>query len=106
MRVSGFHNPQLAIRLGTLHVKNIDELYRQGKAHLEAKRYADALESLRQVRALNPGHYQDTNQLIVEAQTAMQKQKWQARPVASKKGCFLTGVFTLIAILLVLVSIT
>jgi outer membrane protein assembly factor BamD (BamD/ComL family) len=57
----------------------IDALYRQGKEHLAAQRYADALAAFRQARAMYAGHYKDTDQLIVEAQTKMQKQKWQAR---------------------------
>ena len=85
--------------------KDIDALYRQGMEHLAAREYDAALVALRQVRLKFAGHYQDTDQLIVEAQTAMQKQKWQARPVASKKGCFLTGMLALIAILSALNSI-
>ena len=60
--------------------KDIDALYRQGKEHLAAESYAAALAAFRQVRLKFAGHYKDTDQLIVEAQTAMQKQKWQARP--------------------------
>jgi cyclophilin family peptidyl-prolyl cis-trans isomerase len=38
------------------------------------------------VRSRHVGHYKDIDQLIVEAQTAMQKQKWQARkPLATNK---------------------
>jgi hypothetical protein len=59
---------------------DIDALYRQGKEQLAAQRYTDALTVLRQARLIYVGHYKDTDQLIVEAQTKMQKQKWQARP--------------------------
>lgn len=82
-----------------LRMKEIDTLYRQGKEHLEAKRYSDALAALRKARLMYASHYKDTDQLIVEAQTAMQKENWQARPVTSaKKGCFLTGALALIVI--------
>lgn len=83
-----------------LRMKEIDTLYRQGKEHLQAKRYSDALAALRKARLMYASHYKDTDQLIVEAQTAMQKENWQARPITStKKGCFLTGALGVIAIL-------
>lgn len=82
-----------------LRMSDIDVLYRQGKGHLEAKRYDPALAALRKARLMYASHYKDTDALIVEAQTAMQKENWQARPAASKKGCFLTGALALLAIL-------
>jgi cyclophilin family peptidyl-prolyl cis-trans isomerase len=82
-------------------MKSVDELYQHGKAHLAAQRYADALELLRQARAMNPGHYKDTDQLIVEAQTKMQKQKWQARPAreSNNRNLFIVGALALALIL-------
>jgi cyclophilin family peptidyl-prolyl cis-trans isomerase len=82
-------------------MKDVDALYREGKAHLEAKRYDEALAALRKARLMYASHYKDTDALIVEAQTAMQKENWQARPqtAAAKKGCFLTGMLALMAIL-------
>ncbi len=75
-----------------LRMRDIDNLYKQGKAHLEAQRYNDALTSLRKARLMYASHYKDVDALIVEAQTALQKQNWETRPVASqKKGCFLLG---------------
>jgi len=82
-----------------LRMKDIDTNYRQGKEHLEAKRYDQALAALRKARLMYASHYKDTDALIVEAQTAMQKENWQARPVTAKKGCFLTGTLALLAIL-------
>ncbi len=83
-----------------LRMKEIDTLYRQGKEHLQAKRYSDALAALRKARLMYASHYKDTDQLIVEAQTALQKENWQARPApATKKGCFLTSVLALVMLL-------
>jgi cyclophilin family peptidyl-prolyl cis-trans isomerase len=80
-----------------LRMKEIAALYQQGKEHLAARRYADALAALRQARLLYAGHYKDTDQLIVEAQTAMQKQKWQARPAraSNTRNVFLVGALAL-----------
>jgi hypothetical protein len=78
-----------SVEEGEILLREIDALYREGKAHLEARRYADALAALRKARLMYASHYKDTDTLIVEAQTAMQKETWQARPqVAVKKGCF------------------
>ncbi len=84
-----------------LRMKEIDTNYQQGKAHLAAQHYPEALGALRKARLMYASHYKDTDALIVEAQTAMQKENWQARSqtVASKKGCFLTGTLALIAVL-------
>ena len=81
--------------------KDIDALYRQGKEHLAAREYDAALAAFRQVRLKFAGHYQDTDQLIVEAQTAMQKQKWQARPprAPSKINPWVIGGMILLVIL-------
>jgi len=89
-----------------LRMKDIDALYRQGKEHLQNKQYDQALAALRKARLMYASHYKDTDQLIVEAQTAMQKGNWQARPVASKKGCFLTGALMLIVIVTTLLLIS
>ncbi len=88
-----------------LRMRDIDTLYRQGKADLGAQRYNEALAALRKARLMYASHYKDTDALIVEAQTAMQKENWQARPqaAAGKKGCFLMGgAFGLIATLSIL----
>lgn len=83
-----------------LRMKDIDANYRLGKEHLEAKHYDEALAALRKARLMYASHYKNTDALIVEAQTAMQKENWQSRPVTStKKGCFLTGALALLAIL-------
>jgi cyclophilin family peptidyl-prolyl cis-trans isomerase len=75
-----------------LRMRDIDNLYKQGKAHLQAQRYNEALGSLRKARLMYASHYKDVDALIVDAQTALQKQNWGTRPVTSqKKGCFLLG---------------
>jgi cyclophilin family peptidyl-prolyl cis-trans isomerase len=90
-----------------LRMKDIDAHYRQGKEYLQAKQYDQALAALRKARLMYASHYKDTDQLIVEAQTAMQKANWQARPATSaKKGCFLTGALALITILSTLLLIS
>ena len=88
-----------------LRMRDIDALYRQGKTELEAQRYPQALAALRKARLMYASHYKDTDALIVEAQTAMQKGNWQARPqgATTKKGCLLTGgALTLLAVLSIL----
>src|SRR5574341_156167 len=77
-----------------LRMREIDTLYKQGQVHLEAQRYADALAALRKARLMYASHYKDVDALIVQAQTALQKENWQARPqtASSKKGCFPLGV--------------
>jgi cyclophilin family peptidyl-prolyl cis-trans isomerase len=84
-----------------LRMKDIETLYQQGKAHLEAHRHTEALTALRKARLMYASHYKDTDQLIVEAQAAMQKENWQARPATTSKGCFLLG--SLIALIAMLV---
>src|SRR3990172_7079598 len=88
-----------------MSLEEIDALYRQGKARLQAKQYGEALTALRKARLMYASHYKDTDALIVEAQTAMQKENWQTRPQVSpsKKGCFLLGgMIALIATVFVL----
>lgn len=97
-----FHGAEAKLQW-TLRMKEIDALYRQGKEHLAAQRYADALTALRQARLLYAGHYKDTDQLIVEAQRAMQQSQWRARSVTQKKGCFLTSALALVALILIFV---
>lgn len=84
-----------------LRMRDIDKLYREGKAHLEAQRYTEALTALRKARLMYASHYKDIDALIVQAQTAMQKQNWETRPVTnSKKGCFLFG--SLLALIVII----
>lgn len=84
-----------------LRMKDIESWYQQGKAHLAAQRYSDALSALRKARLMYASHYKDTDQLIVEAQTAMQKENWQTRSMTPRKGCFLFGVLGALVGLLV-----
>ncbi len=66
-----------------LRMRDIDKLYRDGKAKLEAGQYEAALVPLRKARVMYASHYKDVDDLIVQAQTALQKEKWAARPSAA-----------------------
>jgi hypothetical protein len=66
-----------------LRMRDIDKLYRDGKAKLEAGEYEAALVPLRKARVLYASHYKDVDDLILQAQTALQKEKWDARPAAA-----------------------
>lgn len=65
-----------------LRMRDIDKLYREGKAKLEAGEHEAALVPLRKARVMYASHYKDVDDLILQAQTALQKEKWDARPVA------------------------
>jgi cyclophilin family peptidyl-prolyl cis-trans isomerase len=65
-----------------LRMRDIENLYRQGKAKLDAGQYEAALVPLRKARLMFASHYKDVDDLIVQAQTALQKEKWEARPMA------------------------
>lgn len=61
-----------------LRMRDIDKLYREGKAKLEAGEYEAALAPLRKARVMYASHYKDVDELIVEAQTKLQQQKWDS----------------------------
>lgn len=63
-----------------LRMRDIDKLYREGKAKLEAGEYEAALAPLRKARVMYASHYKDVDDLIVQAQTKLQQEKWDARP--------------------------
>ncbi len=63
-----------------LRMRDIDKLYRDGKAKFEAGEYQAALAPLRKARVMYASHYKDVDELIVEAQSRLQQQKWDARP--------------------------
>ncbi len=67
-----------------LRMKDIDKLYRDGKAKMEAGEYEAALVPLRKARVMYASHYKDVDDLIVEAQTHVQQDKWEARPDEAK----------------------
>jgi hypothetical protein len=67
-----------------LRMKDIDKLYRDGKAKMEAGEYEAALVPLRKARVMYASHYKDVDDLIVEAQTHVQQDKWDARPDEAK----------------------
>lgn len=63
-----------------LRMRDIDKLYRDGKAKLEAGEYEAALVPLRKARVMYASHYKDVDDLIIQAQTGLQQQKWDGRP--------------------------
>lgn len=69
-----------------LRMRDIDKLYRDGKAKVEAGQYEAALVPLRKARVMYASHYKDVDELIVQAQTELQKQKWEARPTGARSG--------------------
>lgn len=89
-----------------LRMRDIDKLYLDGKAKMDAGEYEAALVSLRKARVMYASHYKDTDELIIQAQTALQQEKWDARPEESKAS---TGrrspTFFIAAIGIVLVGV-
>jgi cyclophilin family peptidyl-prolyl cis-trans isomerase len=71
--------------------------YQEGEELYTQQRFAEALPLLRQARELHKTHYKDVDELIVAAQTAVQKARWAARPADAvrRKGCFLFGALAL-----------
>ncbi len=63
-----------------LRMRDIEKLYQQGKTKLDKGDYEGALTDLRQARLKYASHYKDADDLIVQAQSAMQKDKWNKRP--------------------------
>lgn len=69
-----------------LRMRDIDKLYRDGKAKLDAGDYDAALVPLRKARVMYASHYKDVDDLIIQAQTALQQQKWDARPEEARSA--------------------
>ncbi len=65
-----------------LRMRDIENLYQQGKAKLQAGQYEEALTPLRKARLMYASHYKDIDELIVQGQTAMQKDKWKQNSAA------------------------
>ncbi|MGE5140643.1 MAG: peptidylprolyl isomerase [Rudaea sp.] len=63
-----------------LRMREIETLYRQGKAEMAAGSFEAALISLRKARTKYASHYKDVDELIVQAQSRLQKDKWVNRP--------------------------
>lgn len=88
-----------------LRMRDIDKLYKEGKAKIDAGEYEAALAPLRKARVMYASHYKDVDDLIVQAQTKLQQEKWDARPEDAKapsgkrSPLFLVG-----AVLIVLVG--
>lgn len=69
-----------------LRMRDIDKLYRDGKAKFDAGDYEGALPPLRKARVMYASHYKDTDDLILQAQSHVQQDKWDARPEDAKGG--------------------
>jgi hypothetical protein len=67
-----------------LRMRDIEKLYQDGKARLAAGENEAALAPLRKARVMYASHYKDVDELIVQAQTALQQQKWDERPDEAK----------------------
>ncbi len=65
-----------------LRMRDTEKLYQDGKAKFDAGDYEGALPPLRKARMMYASHYKDTDDLIVQAQTHVQQDKWDARPGA------------------------
>lgn len=76
-----------------LRMREIDKLYYEGKAKLDAGDYEGALAPLRKARVMYASHYKDVDELIVEAQTQLQQAKWESRPEETKGGGRRSPVF-------------
>lgn len=62
-----------------LRMRDIDKFYREGKAKFDAGDYEGALPLLRKARLMYASHYKDVDDLIVQAQSHVQQDKWDAR---------------------------
>jgi hypothetical protein len=69
-----------------LRMRDIDKLYREGKAKFDAGEYEAALAPLRKARIMYASHYKDVDDLIVQAQSHAQQEKWEARPEVKGRG--------------------
>lgn len=87
-----------------LRMRDIHKLYLDGKAKVEAGEYEAALPPLRKARVMYASHYKDVDELIIQAQTAVQQKKWDDRPEEAKAGpgqrspLFFIGVVVVILI--------
>lgn len=68
----------------SLRMRDIHKLYLDGKAKVEAGEYEAALVPLRKARIMYASHYKDVDELIIQAQTAVQTKKWDDRPEEAK----------------------
>ncbi len=67
-----------------LRMRDIDKLYKEGKTKHDAGEYEAALAPLRKARVMYASHYKDVDDLIVQAQTKLQQEKWDGRPDDAK----------------------
>jgi hypothetical protein len=88
-----------------LRMRDIDKLYRDGKAKFDAGDYAGALPLLRKVRVMYASHYKDTDELIVQAQSHVQQDNWDARPDDAKGGGKRSPIFFVGAAAIVVLGI-
>lgn len=92
-----------------LRMRDIHKLYLDGKAKIEAGDYEGALVPLRKARVMYASHYKDVDELIVQAQTALQKEKWDERPTRKREKrnpLFFVGAAVIVLVgILMLVSL-
>lgn len=87
-----------------LRMRDIDKLYRDGKAKFDAGDFEGALPLLRKARVMYAGHYKDADELIVQAQTHVQQDQWDARtdqtqaPARGRSPIFIIGAIGVIVI--------
>lgn len=67
-----------------LRMRDIEKLYQEGKAKLAAGDHEAALAPLRKARIMYASHYKDVDDLILQAQTGLQQEKWEGRPEEAK----------------------
>lgn len=88
-----------------LRMRDIDKLYRDGKAKFDAGDYEGALPLLRKARVMYASHYKDVDEMIVEAQSHVQQDKWEARPGQAKGGGKRNPIFFIGAAAIVVIGI-
>jgi len=88
-----------------LRMRDIDKLYRDGKAKLDAGDYEGALVPLRKARVMYASHYKDVDDLILKAQAGLQQEKWDARPEEAKGGGKRNPIFFIGVIAIVLIGL-
>lgn len=93
-----------------LRMRDIDKLYRDGQAKLDAGDYEGALVPLRKARVMYASHYKDVDDLILKAQAGLQQEKWEARPEEAKSTgkrnpIFFIGVIAIVIVGLALIAL-
>lgn len=88
-----------------LRMRDIEKFYQDGKAKFDAGDYEGALVPLRKARVMYASHYKDTDELIVQAQTHVQQDNWDARPADVKGGGKRSPLFFIGAIAIIVAGL-